>query len=174
MVVGAPDDPATQMGPLANRMQFDRARAMIRAAIADGIPLLTGGPQVPPGLEAGLFLRPTIFGPVPPDARIAQEEVFGPVLAIIPYADEADAVRIANGTPFGLAAYVESADPARARAIARQLRAGYVRVNSPGWTMAAPFGGYRQSGNGRQYGRWGFEEFMEIKAIVADPGGEHQ
>ena len=168
LVVGNPDDPATSMGPLANQMQFEMARQMIGDAIADGVPLLTGGTKQPEGLEQGLFLPPTIFGPVDPAATIVQNEVFGPVLCILTYADEDDAVRIANASRFGLAAYVEGADYASARRVAGRLQAGYVRINSPGWTNAAPFGGFKQSGNGKQYGVWGFEEYLELKAIVAD------
>ena len=168
MVLGPPSDAATTLGPLANRMQFDRVEAIIAEAVSEGQPLLTGGPGRPEGLKAGFYLRPTIFGPVDPQASIAQEEVFGPVLSILTYRDEEDAVRIANDSRFGLAAYVESADGGAARRVARQIRAGYVRINSPGWTNAAPFGGFRQSGNGKQYGVWGFEEFLEIKAIVSD------
>lgn len=168
IVLGDPADPATTMGPLANAMQFATARRMIGEAVAAGVPLLVGGPDTPAGLGAGLFLRPTVFGPVDPQAAIAQNEVFGPVLCILTYTDEDDAVRIANASRFGLAAYVEGADFAAARRVAGRLAAGYVRINSPGWTNAAPFGGFRQSGNGKQYGVWGFEEFLEMKAIVAD------
>lgn len=167
IVVGMPEDPATTMGPLANEMQFNAVREKIAAAIAAGTPLLTGSADRPENLT-GHFLPPTIFGPVDPDAPIAQEEVFGPALCILTYTDEEDAIRIANNSRFGLAAYVEGKDYDSARRVAGKLRAGYVRINSPGWTNAAPFGGFRQSGNGKQYGVWGFEEFLEIKAIVAD------
>lgn len=169
IVVGDPVDPATTMGPLANRMQFDSVRSRIAAAISTGVPLLTGGPEVPSALEPGLFLPPTIFGPVDPHALIAQEEVFGPVLCIHTYTDVDDAVRIANASRFGLAAYVDGADYDSARRVAGRISAGYVRINSPGWTNAAPFGGVKQSGNGKQYGVWGFEEFLDLKAIVANP-----
>jgi aldehyde dehydrogenase (NAD+) len=164
--VGAPDDPKTTIGPLSNRNQFERVRKFIETAIAEGTPLLTGGPGRPDHLQAGFYARPTIFGPVSSDATIAREEIFGPVLAIQCYRDEDEAVRIANDTCYGLAAYVESADPGHAARIGRRIRAGYVNVNFPGWTAAAPFGGYKRSGNGRQYGVWGFEEFLETKSIV--------
>lgn len=166
VVVGTPDDPATTFGPMSNRAQFDRVSRVIDQAIAEGQPLLTGGAGHPDGLSEGLYLRPTIFGPVDRDAAIAQQEIFGPVLCIQTYEDIDDAVDIANATPFGLAAYVQSGDPAKARAVAGRLRAGYVTINFPGWTAAAPFGGYKQSGNGKQYGVWGFEEFLETKSIM--------
>jgi aldehyde dehydrogenase (NAD+) len=108
-----------------------------------------------------------VFGPVSPDAAIARQEIFGPVLCILTYRDIDDAIRIANATDFGLAAYVESADPEAARKVGRAIRAGYVNVNYPAWSPDAPFGGFRRSGNGKQYGVWGFEEFLDIKAIVA-------
>jgi aldehyde dehydrogenase (NAD+) len=150
----------------ANQAQFMRVNRLIEAAIADGQPLLTGGPGRPAALDKGFYIRPAIFGPVERDAAIAQEEVFGPVLCIQTYRDVDDAIAIANATPFGLAACVQSADPAAARPVARRLRAGYVTINFPGWTAVAPFGGFGQSGNGRQYGIWGFEEFLELKSIV--------
>jgi aldehyde dehydrogenase (NAD+) len=134
--------------------------------VAEGQPLLTGGPGRPDGLRTGYYARPTIFGPVDPEARIAQEEIFGPVLCLLTYTDIEDAVRIANATEFGLSAYVESADPALARKVAGQIRAGWVNINYPAWTAAGPFGGYKRSGNGKQYGVWGFEEFLETKTIV--------
>jgi aldehyde dehydrogenase (NAD+) len=168
IVVGPPDDPATTYGPLLNETQFKRVNALIEQALAEGQPLLCGGPGRPEHLPRGFYVRPTIFGPADPNAAIAQEEVFGPVLCIHTYKDEEDAVRIANATSYGLAAYVQSADPAAARRVARQLRAGYVTINFPPWTAAAPFGGYKRSGNGKQYGVWGFEEFLETKAIVAN------
>jgi len=167
MVVGPPDDPATTFGPLSNEAQFERVHALIGQAIAEGQPLLTGGLERPGSLSSGFYVRPTIFGPVDADAAIARQEVFGPVLCIQTYRDIDEAVRIANATDFGLAAYVQGADPALARAVAGRMRAGYVTINFPGWTAAAPFGGYKRSGNGKQYGVWGFEEFLETKAIVA-------
>ncbi|WP_264946507.1 aldehyde dehydrogenase family protein [Sphingomonas canadensis] len=166
LVVGPPDAPGVTYGPLSNQAQFDRVNAMLERAIAEGLPLLTGGPGRPEHLSTGFYARPTVFGPVPVESFLAQEEVFGPVLSIQTYTDEEDAIRIANATPFGLAAYVQSADPAAARRVAGRLRAGYVTINFPPWTAAAPFGGYRRSGNGKQYGVWGFEEFLETKAIV--------
>jgi aldehyde dehydrogenase (NAD+) len=166
LVVGPPGDPATSYGPLANAAQFRRVQAMIEQAISNGVPLLTGGPGRPAHLITGYYTRPTIFGPVGTDAAIAREEVFGPVLCIQTYRDLDAAARIANATDYGLAAYVESADAEAARQFGRSIRAGYVNINVPPWSAAAPFGGYKRSGNGRQYGIWGFEEFLETKAIA--------
>ncbi len=166
LVIGPPEQPGVSFGPLANEAQFQRVNALIEQAVAEGQPLLTGGPGRPAHLTQGYYVQPTIFGPVAPDATIAQEEVFGPVLCIQTYCDVEDAIRIANATPFGLAAYIESADAEAARAVGRRIRAGYVNVNYPPWSAAAPFGGFKRSGNGRQYGVWGFEEFLDIKAIV--------
>jgi len=168
LVVGPPDDPATTFGPLSNEAQFNRVNRHIEDAIAQGLPLLTGGPGRPAHLAQGFYARPTIFGPLDADAPIARQEIFGPVLCIQTYTDVDDAVRIANASDFGLAAYVQSADPVLARAVAGRLRAGYVTINFPGWSAAAPFGGYKRSGNGKQYGVWGFEEFLETKAIMAN------
>ena len=167
IVVGPPDDPATTFGPLSNEAQYRRVNMLIEQAIAEGQPLLVGGPGRPAHLASGYYARPTIFGPVVADAAIAQQEVFGPVLCIQTYRSIDEAVEIANATAFGLAAYVQSADPQAARVVAGRLRAGYVTINLPGWTAAAPFGGYKRSGNGKQYGVWGFEEFLETKAILA-------
>ncbi|MCW2350501.1 aldehyde dehydrogenase family protein [Sphingobium sp. B12D2B] len=167
LVVGPPDDPATSFGPLMNAAQFDRVQGLIQQAIDEGQSLLTGGLGRPAHLPTGYYARPTIFGPVAPDAAIATQEVFGPVLCILTYPNVDEAIEIANATDFGLAAYVQSAHPASARAVAARVRAGYVSINFPPWTAAAPFGGYRRSGNGRQYGVWGLEEFLETKTIIA-------
>ncbi len=167
LVVGPPDQPGVTFGPLSNEAQFLRVNAILKAAIAEGQPLLTGGPGLPGGLLTGYYARPTIFGPVDPEARIAQEEIFGPVLCLHSYRDIEDAIRIANATQFGLSAYVEFADPALARRVAGAIRAGWVNINYPAWTAAGPFGGYKRSGNGKQYGVWGFEEFLETKSIVS-------
>ncbi len=166
MVVGDPRDPATDMGPLANAAQYARVQRYIQSALDERLPLLVGGLGHPKGLEAGFFARPTIFGPVPRDATIAREEIFGPVLVIHCYRDEDEAIAIANDTTFGLAAYVESPDLDHAQRVARRIRAGHVTINFPRWNRHAPFGGYKQSGNGRQFGVWGFEEYLETKAIV--------
>lgn len=161
--------PTTQMGPLVNRTQFDKVQKLIEAGIAEGARLVAGGLGRPDGLDRGYFVRPTVFAGVKPDMTIGREEIFGPVLSLISYENEDDAIRIANDTDYGLAAYVQSSDPARATAIGRHLRAGYVYANHAPPDYSAPFGGYNQSGNGRQYGEWGFEAFVEMKSIV---GGE--
>jgi aldehyde dehydrogenase (NAD+) len=166
LVVGPPDQQGVTFGPLSNKAQFERVNAILEEAIAEGQPLLTGGPGRPEGLDTGYYARPTVFGPVDPSARIAREEIFGPVLCLQTYTDLDDAIRVANSTEFGLSAYVESADPALARQVAGEIRAGWVNINYPAWTAAGPFGGYKRSGNGKQYGVWGFEEFLETKSIV--------
>ncbi len=164
--VGDPRDPATDMGPLVSRAQYDRVQSYIGNGIAEGARLLAGGPGRPEGFSRGYYARPTIFSDVRNDMTIAREEIFGPVLCIIPCESEADAVRIANDTPYGLAAYVWTADSARALRIARQIRAGAVQVNGADLTMDGPFGGFKRSGNGREWGAHGLREFCEVKAIV--------
>jgi aldehyde dehydrogenase (NAD+) len=166
-VVGAPDAPETVLGPVVSRAQFDKIQQLIETGIAEGATLAAGGPGRPAGVERGYYVRPTVFGAVRPDMTIARDEIFGPVLSILPYRDEDEAVAIANDTPYGLAAYVESADPERARAIARRLRAGSVYLNYPELALDAPFGGYKQSGNGREYADFAFDDFQEIKGIVS-------
>ena len=151
---------------MVSATQFDKVQRLIESGIAEGAPLVTGGPGKPQGLEHGYFVRPTVFGPVKADMTIAREEIFGPVLSIIPYDNEQEAVKIANDTVYGLAAYVQSGDVEHARRLARQLRAGQVNVNYPDWDTAAPFGGYKQSGNGREYADWGIHDFLEVKGIV--------
>lgn len=166
VVVGDPLAEATTMGPLANEAQFHRVQRFIETAIAEGARLVAGGPGRPEGIERGFFARPTIFSQVTPAMTIAREEIFGPVLAIMPYRDEEDAVRIANDTPYGLSGYVSSANLDRARAVARRLRTGNVHLNGAPVDTTAPFGGYKQSGLGREWGAWGIEEFLETKAIL--------
>ena len=165
--VGPPDDTATTMGPIANAAQYARVLDMIAAGQADGARLIAGGPGRPAGLDRGFYVQPTIFSGVTRDMRIAREEIFGPVLCIMPYESEDEALAIANDTVYGLGAHVQSTDPVRARAIARRIRSGQVHINYPAWTAHAPFGGYKQSGNGREYGVHGFEEYLETKAILA-------
>jgi len=164
--VGLPADEAATIGPVAHRAQFEKVQRLIEAGVAEGARLVSGGPGRPPGFERGFFVRPTVFADVQPQMTIAREEIFGPVLSILGYADEDDAVRIANDTPYGLAGYVQSRDPERARAIARRLRVGIVQVNYPPADRGAPFGGYKQSGNGREWGEYGLHEYLEIKGIV--------
>lgn len=169
LVVGDPANPQTDMGPLANAAQYARVQRYIQSALDEHVPLLVGGTGHPDGCDGGYFARPTIFGPVPRNATIAREEIFGPVLVIHTYRDEEEALAIANDTCFGLAGYVESRDADHARRVARRIRAGHVTLNFPRWSPNAPFGGYKQSGNGRQFGVWGFEEYLETKAIVTSP-----
>jgi len=164
--VGDPSAAETEMGPVVSEPQWRKIQALIEAGIKDGASLVTGGPGKPQGLNKGYYVRPTIFSGVTPDMTIAKEEIFGPVLSIMSYKDEADAVRIANDHPFGLAGYVSSSDPEHARRIARQLRAGTVHVNMANADAKAPFGGYRQSGNGREWGKFGIEEYLEVKAVM--------
>ncbi len=137
----------------------------IQKGIDEGARLVTGGVDAPEGLDTGYFVRPTVFADVTPDMTIAQEEIFGPVLAIMPYDDEDDAVRIANSTIYGLAGGVQSGDVERATRVARRLRTGQVEVNGGGFNIQAPFGGYKQSGNGRELGQFGLEEFLEVKSL---------
>lgn len=162
---GDPRDPATRLGPLVSAAQRERVREHLRAAADDGATILTGGPDAPEGLERGFYVRPTVVTGVAPGSRVAQEEIFGPVLVILPYSGEEEAVRIANGTAYGLAAGVRGADPERAHRVARRLRAGQIRVNDAAHNPLAPFGGYRHSGHGREYGRFGLEEFLTTTSV---------
>jgi aldehyde dehydrogenase (NAD+) len=165
VVVGDPTDSATTMGPLISKLQFDKVQRLIQAGIDEGATLVCGGTGRPAGLNRGWFVRPTIFGNVTNEMTVSREEIFGPVLAILPYDSLDDAVRMANDTPYGLAAYI--AGPVEdARPVARRLRAGTVNLNYPAWDTFAPFGGYKQSGNGREYADWGIHDFCEVKGIV--------
>jgi len=166
IVVGDPRDEGSVLGPLANAAQFAKVQDLIQVGIDEGAKLLCGGPGRPHGLNRGYFARPTVFSQVTPEMRIAQEEIFGPVLVIQPYEDEEDAVRIANATVYGLSSHVQSADQEAARRVARQIRAGQVHINYPAWSGYAPFGGYKMSGNGREYGRFALEEYLEVKAVL--------
>lgn len=165
--LGDPNDDATRMGPLVSRDQLDRVRAFIRQGIASGAKLLAGGEDAPSQAVSGFFCRPTVFGRVAPGSILEQEEIFGPVLSILTYPDGDDeaAVELANGTVYGLAGAVWSRDLRRADAVARKMRAGQVDINGAAFNILAPFGGYRQSGNGREMGLHGIEEFTELKAI---------
>ena len=166
ITVGDPRDTKTTMGPIANAAQYKRVQAMIACGIDEGAKLICGGLGPPAGLEQGFFARPTVFSEVTPGMQVAQEEIFGPVLVIMPYKDDAEAIAIANDTVYGLGAHVQSGDPERARRVATQVRAGQVHINYPAWNSHAPFGGYKRSGNGREYGVHGLEEYLETKAIV--------
>ncbi|AHH94905.1 aldehyde dehydrogenase family protein [Kutzneria albida] len=164
-VPGDPTSPATRLGPLVSATQRERVLAHIRAGIEQGARLACGGPEPVDGLDLGYYVRPTVFGGVRQDMTIANEEIFGPVLSVLPYETEDEAVEIANATIYGLAGGVFSADEDRALAVARRLRTGQVDLNGAAFNVLAPFGGYRQSGNGREFGRFGVEEFCELKAI---------
>jgi acyl-CoA reductase-like NAD-dependent aldehyde dehydrogenase len=168
ITVGDPMDPATQMGPVASGPHFAKVQGLIETGISEGAKVVCGGPGRPEGLDRGYFTRPTIFSGVNNQMVIAREEIFGPVLCIIPYQDEEDAIRIANDTPYGLSGYVTAGDIEEARKVARRLRTGNVHVNGAGPDPAAPFGGYKQSGVGREWGKHGFEEFLEVKAVMGD------
>ena len=166
MKVGDPMDAATTHGPLANRAQFERVQQMIEAGLQDGARLLAGGPGRPEGLARGFYARPTIFSDVHADMVIAQQEIFGPVLAILPYDTVEEAIAIANDTVYGLGAHVQGTDKEQLRAVAARIQSGQVHLNYPAWDPQAPFGGYKQSGNGREYGIEGMEEYMEVKSVL--------
>ncbi|MGE4371377.1 MAG: aldehyde dehydrogenase family protein [Xanthobacter sp.] len=164
-----PGDPRSEnanLGPLSSAAQFNKVQKLIQAGVAEGARLVVGGPGRPEGLEVGYYARPTIFADVHPDMRIAREEIFGPVLSILPYDSEEEAIEMANDTEYGLAAYISSANAEKAEQVARQMRAGSVYINSPATDIRAPFGGYKRSGNGREWSVYGLEEFLETKGIV--------
>jgi len=162
---GDPFDSGTRLGPLVSSVQRDRVRGYIQQGIEEGARLITGGAEPPEGLERGYFVRPTVFSEVTPEMTIGQEEIFGPVLAIQPYEGEDDAVRIANSTPYGLSGGVWSADTDRAIGVAKRIRTGQVEINGGAFNPHAPFGGYGQSGHGRENGRFGIEELLQVKAL---------
>lgn len=162
------DDPAKEgehIGPLVSRLQYEKVQHLIQVAMNEGARLVAGGPGKPEGHETGHFSKPTVFADVNNDMTIAREEVFGPVLVMIPYKDEDEAIRIANDTPYGLAAYVQAGDGGRGQRVAARLRAGMVCLNGAPHIYSSPFGGYKQSGNGREWGEFGFEDYLEIKSI---------
>ena len=163
--VGDPADETTRLGPVVSEAQFNKIQGLIEKGIAEGAELIAGGPGKPEGLEKGYYVKPTVFANVTNNMTIAREEIFGPVLSIIGYEDDNDAVNIANDTEYGLSGYV-SGEPSHAQAIARRLRTGNVHLNGAGPDFAAPFGGYKKSGNGREWGVEGFEEFLEVKAMM--------
>ena len=166
VVVGDPAAEGTTIGPAVSEMQFDKIQRLIEQGIDEGARVAAGGPGRPDGLARGYYVRPTVFSHVSNDMVVAREEIFGPVLVLIGYEDDDDAVRIANDTPYGLAGYVSAGDPERGRAIARRIRSGQVNLNGARPDFRVPFGGYKQSGNGREWGRHGLEEFLEVKAIL--------
>lgn len=165
-IVGNPCDEATQLGPLANRVQFEKVRAILCDAETAGIRPVTGGSGPVPGCRAGYFIQPTIFSGLRKDQPIANEEVFGPVLAVMPYRTLEEAIEIANGTQYGLSAYIYAKDDDSAKRIAQKMKCGMVHINGAPLVAEAPFGGYKQSGNGREWGSYGLHEFFEVKAIM--------
>jgi len=163
--VGEPQKEGDHIGPLFDKIQFDRVQNMIQVGIDEGARLLTGGTGRPDGFETGWYVKPTIFADVSNDMRIAQEEIFGPVLAIIPFESEEEAIKIANDSPYGLAAYLQTGDKERAQRVSKGLRAGAVHINGGGFNYGSPFGGYKQSGNGREGGEMGIEDYLETKTV---------
>jgi aldehyde dehydrogenase (NAD+) len=163
--VGNPEEEGDHIGPLVSHVQYGRVQNLIEAGIAEGARVLVGGAGKPEGYETGYFVQPTIFADVSNDMRIAKEEVFGPVLALIPFDTEEEAIAIANDTPYGLAAYVQTGDARRAERVASKLKAGMVHINGGPHRYGSPFGGYKQSGNGREGGKFGLEDFLEVKTI---------
>lgn len=168
--VGDPFADGVTIGPVVSQAQFDKIQRLIRKGMEEGAELVTGGPGRPEGLTKGYYVRPTVFANVTNDMTIAREEIFGPVLSIIAYDDEEDAVRIANDTQYGLSGYVASSDIEHARRVARRIRSGNVHINGARPDFSAPFGGYKQSGNGREWGAQGFEEFLEVKSVFGYAG----
>ena len=162
---GDPFEQGTRLGPLVSETQRERVRGYIEKGQAEGAKLVTGGTEPPEGLDRGYFVRPTVFSEVESSMTIAQEEIFGPVLAILPYEDEDDALRIANDSQYGLAGGVWSGDEEHAKAVARRIRTGQVEINGGAFNPLAPFGGYKQSGHGRELGRFGIEEFLQVKSL---------
>jgi aldehyde dehydrogenase (NAD+) len=164
-VTGAPDDPRTDLGPVVSDIQYNKIQDLIESGIKEGARLVTGGLGRPEGLNRGYYVRPTVFADVKLEMRIAKEEIFGPVLSILPYDSVDHAVEQANATVYGLASYIQSRDLDAARKVAMRMRTGCVHINYPDWEPDVPFGGYKQSGNGREYAEWGLEDFLEVKGI---------
>src|SRR5215468_1017413 len=164
--IGDPLDPATGMGPLVSKAQFDKVQGLIEKGIAEGATLVCGGPGRPAGFNRGYFVRPTVFADVTPHMTIAKEEIFGPVLSMMTYDSEDEAVEIANNTSYGLAGYVQGQNIERVRRVAERIRAGRIYLNGAPVDRSVPFGGYKQSGNGREHGVFGFEEYLEVKAVL--------
>tara|TARA_R110002126_G_scaffold98974_4_gene230056 strand:- start:12 stop:596 length:585 start_codon:yes stop_codon:yes gene_type:complete len=162
---GDPNAEDTVIGPVVSKAQWNKIQDLISAGIEEGAKVVAGGPGRPEGLDKGYYIKPTVFSHVNNEMSIAREEIFGPVLSIIGYENEDDAVRIANDTNFGLSGYVSSGDLDRARKIARRIRTGMVHLNGAALDNKAPFGGYKESGNGREWGHYGFEDFLEVKSI---------
>ncbi|MBT8088409.1 MAG: aldehyde dehydrogenase family protein, partial [Gammaproteobacteria bacterium] len=163
--VGNPRDKGVDVGPVVSQQQWQKIQDLIKKGVEEGAELAAGGPGRPQGLDAGYYVKPTVFSNVRNDMTIAREEIFGPVLSIIPYSGEDEAVRIANDTPYGLSGYVSSSNLERARRVASRMRTGMVHINGASLDSAAPFGGYKQSGNGREWGTHGIDEFLEVKSV---------
>jgi aldehyde dehydrogenase (NAD+) len=163
--VGDPNGNA-QLGPVVNRTQWEKIQGLIQAGIDEGATLVTGGVGRPEGLDKGFYVKPTVFANVTNDMRVAKEEIFGPVVSILGYESVDEAVEVGNDTEYGLAAYVSGTDLAKAHEVASRLRAGQVSINGGGGDMMAPFGGYKMSGNGREWGDFGFTEYLEVKAVL--------
>jgi aldehyde dehydrogenase (NAD+) len=170
IVVGPPEAEGTVIGPVVSQAAYEKVQRLLQSAIDEGATIAAGGLGRPEGLERGYYIQTTVVSGVTNDMQIAREEIFGPVITITPYSDEEDAIRIANDTSYGLSNFVSSADHERARAVARRLRSGMVHINGAGLDFAVPFGGYKQSGNGREYAEWGLREFLEVKSIYGDNG----
>jgi aldehyde dehydrogenase (NAD+) len=166
VIVGDPTSAKTAVGPVVSKLQFDRVEGYIEKGIAEGASLIAGGAGRPQGLTQGYYVKPTIFSNVRNDMTIAREEIFGPVMCILPYQNEEEAIAIANDTPYGLAAYVWSQDNVRARRVGNRIRAGQVALNGASGDMKTPFGGFKMSGNGREYGEFGLRDFLEVKAVI--------
>ena len=166
VTIGDTADENTTMGPVVSKVQWDKIQGLINKGIEEGAKLVCGGPGLPEGIERGYYVRPTVFSDVNNDMAIAREEIFGPVLTMLPYDSEEEAIRIANDTPYGLAGYVQSEDIEHARRVAARIRAGNIHLNGASGGMDVPFGGFKQSGNGREWGPHGLEEFLEVKAIM--------
>lgn len=167
--LGDPLLPETTLGPLVSQSQFDKVQTLMRAGIDEGATLVAGGLGRPPEMNRGYYVHPTVFGNVTPQMTIAREEIFGPVLSILNYETEDEAIAIANDTPFGLAGFVQSTNPERALKVAKRIRAGRVYLNGAVFDRSLPFGGYKQSGNGREFGVYGFREYLEVKAVLGFP-----
>jgi aldehyde dehydrogenase (NAD+) len=165
-VVGAADGAGTMLGPVVSQVQYDKIQNLIESGVSEGATLVTGGPGRPADLNRGYYVRPTVFANVTPEMRIAREEIFGPVLAILPYDSVEQAVEQANDTVYGLASYIQTKDIEKAREVASRMRTGNVHINYPAWDAGMPFGGYKQSGNGREYAEYGLDDFLEIKGIL--------
>ena len=169
-IAGQPNEESTTIGPVISQLQWNKIQDLIQVGIDEGANLVAGGTGKPEKSGNGYFVKPTVFSNVSNDMKIAREEIFGPVLSIIPYKDETDAINIANDTPYGLAGYVSSSDIDHARDIASKMRTGMVHINGAPLDSMAPFGGYKQSGNGREWGEYGMEEFLEIKSMYGFAG----